>query len=331
MKLPSVIVVTAAGALLASCGGGSSSRSSQPPTSAANTTAPGPAGSLWKSTPLSPTAIPLGDGHVSTTPRVGYVDSCVTTFQGGGGATENGPWINTTNNTWNARTKLAVQGSITWSSAANAVSLQGTKRTLTTNDLPKGATTGTFPISPNDPAYQYDRNPNSITAQSFSWTVPANPSPASGPSCTPLGPIGMTLDGVVLLNALDAGGRDAVAHEIQDGCNGHPQQSGIYHYHSISTCLMGQASQTPNSSTLVGYALDGYGIYIERDAKGDLPTDADLDACQRQDEHGRVGWKTDLHLPLRRDAGVPVYRRLLSGNPVRVPIRSSRAAERCSR
>jgi hypothetical protein len=44
-----------------------------------------------------------------------------------------------------------------------------------------------------------------------------------------------------------------------------------------------------------------------------------------------VGWKTDLHLPLRRDAGVPVYRRLLSGNPVRVPIRSSRAAERCSR
>jgi hypothetical protein len=211
------------------------------------------------------------------------VDSCVTTFQGGGGATENGPWINTTNNTWNARTKLAVQGSITWSSAANAVSLQGTKRTLTTNDLPKGATTGTFPISPNDPAYQYDRNPNSITAHSFSWTVPANPSPASGPSCTPLGPIGMTLDGVVLLNALDAGGRDAVAHEIQDGCNGHPQQSGIYHYHSISTCLMGQASQTPNSSTLVGYALDGYGIYIERDAKGDLPTDADLDAC-----HGRT-------------------------------------------
>jgi hypothetical protein len=93
----------------------------------------------------------------------------------------------------------------------------------------------------------------------------------------------MTLDGVVLFNALDAGGRDAVAHEVQDRCNGHPQQSGTYHYHSISTCLINQGGQTPNSSTLVGYALDGYGIYIERDARGNLPTDADLDSC-----HGRT-------------------------------------------
>ena len=36
-------------------------------------------------------------------------------------------------------------------------------------------------------------------------------------------------------------------------------------------------------STLIGYALDGHGIYVDRDAKGHLPTNADLDVC-----HGRT-------------------------------------------
>ena len=97
----------------------------------------------------------------------------------------------------------------------------------------------------------------------------------------------MTVDDVMLFNGLDAAGRDAVAHEMQDGCDGHPQQSDVYHYHDVSTCLMTPASKAPNSSTLVGYALDGYGIYVERDAKGNLPTDADLDAC-----HGRTSTVT---------------------------------------
>ncbi|MGJ8722676.1 MAG: hypothetical protein ACSHW9_12615, partial [Salinibacterium amurskyense] len=35
--------------------------------------------------------------------------------------------------------------------------------------------------------------------------------------------------------------------------------------------------------TLVGYALDGFGIYVERDSAGNLPTNADLDEC-----HGRT-------------------------------------------
>jgi hypothetical protein len=56
--------------------------------------------------------------------------------------------------------------------------------------------------------------------------------------------------------------------------------AGMYHYHLVSPCIM---PTEPNSSTLVGYALDGYGIYVERNAAGNLPTDADLDAC-----HGRT-------------------------------------------
>jgi hypothetical protein len=79
---------------------------------------------------------------------------------------------------------------------------------------------------------------------------------------------------------LDASGRDAGAHETQDACDGHPQGQGIYHYHTYSPCLSTKASQRPGSSTLVGYALDGGGIYLERDDHGNLPADADLDACQ---------------------------------------------------
>ncbi len=87
-------------------------------------------------------------------------------------------------------------------------------------------------------------------------------------------------DGVLLFDALDDAGRDAVAHEVQDACNGHPNGQRMYHYHDVPSCLLAAAT---GPSTLVGYALDGYGIYVERDASGNLPTDADLDAC-----HGRT-------------------------------------------
>ena len=54
--------------------------------------------------------IPLGDDHVSSTPKVGYVDSCQTSFPPVGGASQVGPWINTAAKTWNANTKIHVQG-----------------------------------------------------------------------------------------------------------------------------------------------------------------------------------------------------------------------------
>lgn len=88
---------------------------------------------------------------------------------------------------------------------------------------------------------------------------------------------------MVCSDARDASGRDAGAHETQDACDGHPQGQGIYHYHTYSPYLPAKASQRPGSSTLAGYALDSYGIYPERDDHGNLPADADPDAC-----HGRT-------------------------------------------
>ncbi len=250
---------------------------------------------VWKST-VSPAAIPLGDGKVSTTPQVGYVDSCTTNFKGGG-ARHAGSWINTTAATWDSQTKTAVEGSVTWPSASYTVTTSGSNRIITTNDLPGGLPTGIFPIRQTDPAYQYDTNPNHIGVQSLSYSLPLNPIAAGTPSCLGLGAIGVMDDGVLLYDALDAAGRDAVAHETQDSCDGHPDGQERYHYHDVSTCIQRTAT---GSSTLVGYALDGYGIYVERDAKGNLPTDADLDAC-----HGRtspVMWNGKLTTIYHYDA-----------------------------
>ena len=75
---------------------------------------------------------------------------------------------------------------------------------------------------------------------------------------------------------VDAPGRDAVAHEIQDRCQGHPQITGVYHYHSVTSCL--DNKRIPNGrSELVGYALDGFAIYGPHDVGGKLLSSDDLD------------------------------------------------------
>jgi len=273
--------------LLSACSGSSAPKASSTTSSAvfAPTTSGRSATSgvtLWAGKPVSTAAIPLGDGHLSSSPRIGYVDSCTSQFRRGG-AQHSGPWLDSAAGSWDLKTKIDVQGSVSWPNASHSFTLSGVERILTTDDLPSGEPTGNFPIASSDPAYAYDHNPNHIAAQSFTWTVPADPSAAASPSCLGLGPVGVSSDGVVFFDALDASGRDAGAHEIQDSCAGHPQMQGIYHYHTYSSCLGTGASDTAGSSILVGYGLDGYGIYLERDANGNLPTDADLDAC-----HGRT-------------------------------------------
>ncbi len=219
------------------------------------------------------THLPLGDGHISTQPEVGSVWSCQTNF-GNGGASHSGSWINS-DGTFNETVKPTVSGSANWTSVFN-VSLQGDSRIITGNGLPDHPT-GNYPISPGDRAYLYDHNPNHISAQTVNLNLPANPTLASQPSCLTLGPIGIMLTGSYLFDALDAGGRDAVAHEVQDSCQGHPQQDGTYHYHSLTSCVPDQVDANGNSP-LVGYALDGFGIYGPVQ-NGKTLTTADLDAC----------------------------------------------------
>jgi hypothetical protein len=223
--------------------------------------------------PLDLAALPLDDANTSSTPKAGYVYSCQSTF-GGGGASADGPWINEAAGTFDLETKLAVEGAVTWN-AIFGTAVSGSLRSLTGNGLPSH-TTGTFPIASMDPAYQYDRNPNAIAAQNVAYRVPSTPGVASSPSCLNMGPIGVMLTGAQLYSALDAEGRDAVAHEVLDSCTGHPDQSGTYHYHDMSACI---SDPGMGHSALIGYALDGFGIYGMRGENGETLTDADLDAC----------------------------------------------------
>lgn len=222
--------------------------------------------------------LPVGDGRLSNAPKQGYIWAC-RTDPNAGGAQVKGPWFGN-DGTYNFNAKAIVDGQVSWPHKYT-MQLEGALRVFSTNDLPNHPT-GTFPIARNDDAYQYDRNPNSIKAQTMAVRLSANPTLAAQPSCAP-GAVGILLTGAVLFNALDAPGRDAVAHETQDACQGHPQESGAYHYHSITTCIADERS-TNGHSKVVGYALDGFGIYGRFDVSGKELASADLDEC-----HGHVG------------------------------------------
>ncbi len=228
-----------------------------------------------------PTRLPLGDGKVSSSAARGNVYACAQ-GAGRGGAEHAGSWIN--GSTFDLTAKPTVDGHVLWPGRVS-FTVKGSSLVVSGNGLPKGAATGSFPIAPGDDAYAYDRNPNSILVQNVSVTLPAKPAVARTPSCLPMGPIGVAVDGVLIFNALDASKRDAVAHEIQDVCGGHPQQGGIYHYHSIPACVTG--TTVKSQEKLVGYAFDGFPIFGPRGENGKLLADADLDAC-----HGHVGWVT---------------------------------------
>lgn len=255
---------------------------------------------------VNPKRLPLGDGKYTTYPggaKKGYVYSCGP-HNGGGGAQVNGPWIH--GKTWDSTAKVSVQGSVHWKSVLK-ISISGSKLKISGNGLPSH-TTGVFPIAASDPAYRYDRNPNSIQARSFSYSLPANPKVASKPSCV-AGPIAVMLTGALLYDGLDAEGRDAVAHEVQDHCDGHPDPTGSYHYHSLSPC-----AKVGKSATLVGYALDGFGIY----GGGKSVSTADLDVC-----HGTtsvVPWRGKrvrmYHYVMTAD--FPYSLSCFRGTPVRV-------------
>jgi hypothetical protein len=64
---------------------------------------------------------------------------------------------------------------------------------------------------------------------------------------------------------------------VLDACAGHPDMSSSYHHHDVPPCLLDRA---PNGkATLVGYALDGFGVYVVKDAAGLMPGNTSLDAC----------------------------------------------------
>lgn len=62
-----------------------------------------------------------------------------------------------------------------------------------------------------------------------------------------------------------------------DDAGGHINLNAGYHYHA-ATGVSTQIAQADSHSAMIGYAMDGHGLYARLDANGDEPTD--LDACR---------------------------------------------------
>ena len=277
-----VCISTAALMSLVSCGGGTAGPSPTTVNANAPTTAPtsGAIVNTWKSSTVDPKKLRIGDSKVSTTtPAIGALWACRAGNPNAGGASKDGPWLNSAAGTWDSTNKLAVEGMVSWPQVAYSETVSAGSRTLRSNDLPVDGQTGTFPIAKTDPSYAYDRNPGTVQAQSTTLVLEATPTIASSPSCLPEGPVAMLRNGVTVFSSLDGKNLDAVAHESQDVCQGHPAMT-TYHYHNVPSCIR---NATSGSSTVVGWARDGFPITVERDPSGALPSNADLDLC-----HGRV-------------------------------------------
>lgn len=132
-------------------------------------------------------------------------------------------------------------------------------------------------------------NPNRITRQSYRFKIPLKPVRAEKTTPTPMGPIGVAVNGVPFYNPYNREGNDAVAGpfaEVFDSCCGHPDQLGRYHYHKYPTCLKSPFQDKPGEhSPLIGYAFDGFAIYGPQGDGGKPP--ADLDECNGHSDQTR--------------------------------------------
>jgi len=136
----------------------------------------------------------------------------------------------------------------------------------------------------NGPNPNFVLNPNRITQFSMTYKIPLNPAENSSHPSTPMGPIGVALNGVAFFNQY-AGGGAPLTNEINsfEQYGGHPQQQGQYHYHIEPYYITGQKGD----SAILGFLLDGFPVYgpVEN---GETLTSSDLDIY-----HGHFGVTED--------------------------------------
>ena len=150
---------------------------------------------------------------------------------------------------------------------------------------------------PNHPTavFPNSRNPNSIRVQSFTFRLPLEPKLADKITRLPMGAIGTALNGVVFFNPFEMEGQNAVEGYSEvwlDSCCGHPQQTGVYHYHKYPSCVKSPfADDGKQHSPIIGFAFDGFPLYGPYEAAGvmakDLKGDHALDVCNGHKDEQR--------------------------------------------
>ncbi len=150
---------------------------------------------------------------------------------------------------------------------------------------------------PNHPTAVFPNsgNPNSIRVQQFTFRLPLEPKLAKSITRLPMGPIGVALNGVVFFNPFEQEGMNAVEGYSEvwlDSCCGHPQQSGVYHYHKYPSCVKSPFSDDGKQhSPPLGFAFDGFPVYGPYESAGlmakDIDGDQALDACSGHQDDQR--------------------------------------------
>jgi hypothetical protein len=296
--------------LLAACGGSSAATGSETTTTPSGTDALAPyyiATAICSNT-NSPdcTKLPLGNTSLTlSTPGAGKLYSCMAGNPNAGGSiAARITWIDSTASTWNL-TKKPFLPSGTFAPGAGTFSqnVVGGTLTLTSNNLPVDGQIGDWPMSRYAVLTAIDGNPGTPAPRAITFTLPAAPTVNITPTCVGMGMIGVTANGVVLYNAADGRGNDAVANEIVDKFGGHPAQVE-YHYHFVPERL-DSGVNTDGHSKAIGWIRDGFQIYGYKGVGGATIRNADLDQCHGH-SHGPYGYH--YHATLEYPYTVGCYR-----------------------
>ena len=121
----------------------------------------------------------------------------------------------------------------------------------------------------------FKKNPNTIATQSLTFKIPVNPKVASNHAATPMGIMGVALNGVALFNQY-AAVNVALTSEINsfDQYYGHPDAKGGYHYHVEPLYLTTVKSKKYG---IMGFLLDGFPVYGPQEENGTTVTSSKLD------------------------------------------------------
>lgn len=143
------------------------------------------------------------------------------------------------------------------------ITSSGSVRSIVADGLPDHST-GAFPNA---------NNPNSISTQSYRFSMPTSPSVNSNATSADRYVFGVALNGVIFdpataefWNRDRSSGWNYEAFGAQtqnlglDSSNAHVQPNGAYHYHALPDALYNRLADA-SGPTLIGYAADGFPIY----------------------------------------------------------------------
>lgn len=130
-------------------------------------------------------------------------------------------------------------------------------------------------------------------AQTYKFTIPVTPKYSATVTRTSLGSIGVMISGAVLYNPFEGDGKTVamannftitnsagITASFVDKCAGHPTPDvGAYHYHGLPNCVTTKVDKLGKSSHIIGFALDGFPIYGDRNIKGKQLVAKNLDQC----------------------------------------------------